>query len=69
MLDCVRVCLQTLSTKGKCEIIIQKVIIIIKNNIHNSNNNDSSCDYNYILYTQVFQNYLFTIMSKLSRSV
>ena len=40
MLDCVRVCLQTLSTKGKCEIIIQKVIIIIKNNIHNSNNND-----------------------------
>ena len=40
MLDCVRVCLQTLSAKGKCEIIIQKVIIIIKNNIHNSNNND-----------------------------
>lgn len=39
VLDCVRVCLQTLSTKGKCEIIIQKVIII-KNNIHNSNNND-----------------------------
>ena len=44
VLDCVSVCLQTLSTKGKCETIIQKIIIIIitiiKNNIHNSNNND-----------------------------
>ena len=37
-------------------------------NLNNNNDNHKSYGLNYILVTQVFQNWLFIIMSKLSGS-